>query len=762
MNALFIYLLQMMAASGLLYGYYHLALRNNQFHQYNRFYLLSVTVISIIIPFLNIPYYFTAEEKHASLVLQTLTVISPVSSGETAAPAFTPAVSHSGISVSTLLVYIYLFIAAVVLFRVIVSLLRIRKIARQYPAEQLGNIRFINTREPGTPFSFFRWLFWNREIDLHSEKGEQVFRHELFHIEQKHSLDIVYAELLTAVCWFNPFFHLIKKELRAIHEFLADQFAITENKKWQYAEMLLMQALQTNQSLVNPFFNSHIKRRIAMITLSKRPGYRYARKMLVLPVTALAFILFAFSYHEKKPEVVPGTIEKAAAADTTGKPEKAGMSLWQKTENSTVVKSNHLWVSPLKSKRKVEFEQKLLVLNGEIMPIQSIYKKQIKADSIFVYGPDDADAITLYGDKARNGLLIFKNAVLADAVTMADNKDADKIFDRVEKEPSFRGGDTAWRNFMVRNLKAGIPVSQHAPPGDYTVIIMFVVDKNGSLSDFKALTHFGYGMEQEAIRVMQLSPAWNPAQQNGKMVKYYFKQPVTFRVTKNNNSNAVTDLPANDNMIFSKVEIEPTFPGGEAKFREYTALYQKNNHDKLSHASFTEAIAVDFLVKTDGTVSDIKVAPGTDATAYADAAVELIRNGPKWIPAVQNGRQVNAMKRQVIVFSSVPGKIPTTAQWVKATGVKVPKLAVSEFKQATVYQLLQLENGTEITGYQLTIDNNEGRVKQIFNKGAYFNSASKDLIRGAYAGIFIQFDQLIIKADGVVKKMPSIVYELVN
>src|SRR6218665_144240 len=160
----------------------------------------------------------------------------------------------------------YGVIAIVGLAKIILSICRLRKIMGQHPAEHLNGIRFINTAEPGTPFSFFRWLFWNNRIELSSQKGEQIFRHEIFHIEQKHSLDAVFMEMVTIIFWINPFFHNMKKELKAIHEFLADRFASNETEKWEYAEMLLMQALNTQHSLVHPFFHNQIKRRIAMIT----------------------------------------------------------------------------------------------------------------------------------------------------------------------------------------------------------------------------------------------------------------------------------------------------------------------------------------------------------------------------------------------------------------------------------------------------------------------------------------------------------------
>jgi bla regulator protein blaR1 len=310
MNQLLFYLLQVIAASGLLYGYFHFALRNKKFHRYNRFYLLIAVVISSFIPFLNIPVYFSSNEAGSSVVLQTLQVISSPASEETISPAVqTEPVTSSWFNAERLVYLFYILAILFFLTRVFISLNKIRFIIKRNPAEQIDKIRFINTDEPGTPFSFFRWLFWNRGIELHSEKGEQIFRHELFHIQQKHSWDIIFTEFISTIFWINPFFHLIKKELKAIHEFLADEFAIKENKNWQYAELLLMQALNTNNHLVNPFFHNQIKRRIAMITTSKKPSYQYLRKLMVFPVAAIIVFLFAFNYKNKR--IDPDEFEKA-------------------------------------------------------------------------------------------------------------------------------------------------------------------------------------------------------------------------------------------------------------------------------------------------------------------------------------------------------------------------------------------------------------------------------------------------------------------
>ena len=111
----------------------------------------------------------------------------------------------------------------------------------------------------------------------------------------------------------------------------------------------------------------------------------------------------------------------------------------------------------------------------------------------------------------------------ADSVVMGD-----KVYEKVDVEATFSGGERAWRKYLEQNLNPNVPAENGAPVGIYTVIVQFIVDKTGTVSDIKALTNFGYGMEQEVIRIMKKSPLWTPASQNDKTVKAYRKQPVIF------------------------------------------------------------------------------------------------------------------------------------------------------------------------------------------------------------------------------------------
>lgn len=104
------------------------------------------------------------------------------------------------------------------------------------------------------------------------------------------------------------------------------------------------------------------------------------------------------------------------------------------------------------------------------------------------------------------------------------------IFNRVESEASFPGGDEGWRKYLIANLNPDVPVNNRAKKGTYQVVIHFIVRKDGTITDVAGETSFGKGMEQEAIRVIKNGPKWKPASQNGRYVNAYRRQPITFVV----------------------------------------------------------------------------------------------------------------------------------------------------------------------------------------------------------------------------------------
>lgn len=665
MNSLLYYLLQVVMASGILYLYYHLALRNKKFHQYNRFYLLGAIIISILVPFLNIPVYFTQQETQSSFVLQTLTVISsPISSPDIIEQVADGAPVRETFDPANLLYYGYVLLALLALLKITFSLLRIRSLKKNNPVEKTDTISFINTTEPGTPFSFFRWLFWNKKIELRSEKGEQIFRHELFHIQQKHSIDLLFIELLTVVFWINPFFHIMKKELRAIHEFLADQFAVNKSNKWDYAELLLMQALQTKYSLVNPFFHNQIKRRIAMITNPEKTSFRYLRKLLVLPVTVLIITAFAFKYKHADADTIISPVDPitviidaghggidpgAKSPDNKFNEAQISLELAKKIQelsseyNVKVVLTREADVLPGAAANSNDGNRNRVKIADEVKPaafigihINSAMKRSNSGIEAYVSATRDdkggrkiASAIlqelsTIY--KTANELkmrkytgihVLDKNtcpavilqcgyitnpedlAFITDksnqekiarrilaALSRHDNytaevsrvlspdidkqqsqraqQDTDKlIFQKVEIEATYPGGEKAWRAFLEKNLDADVPFKNGAKPGKYAVLVQFVVDKDGKGSEYKALTNHGYGMEQESLKCIKKVEKWVPAIHNDRRVNSIKKMPFVYHITA---SEKNTSLQANNSLsdVMATVSSEVTgIPPGQ-------------------------------------------------------------------------------------------------------------------------------------------------------------------------------------------------------
>jgi len=111
-------------------------------------------------------------------------------------------------------------------------------------------------------------------------------------------------------------------------------------------------------------------------------------------------------------------------------------------------------------------------------------------------------------------------------------EDYDKIFTVVQIPAEFPGGLPAWAKYLERNLNRDLPVENGAPPGKYTVVVSFIVAKDGSISDVVAENDPGYGTKNEAVRVITRGPKWKPAVQNGRNVIYRHKQSITFMVSE--------------------------------------------------------------------------------------------------------------------------------------------------------------------------------------------------------------------------------------
>lgn len=290
MQILLFYMLKVALCSALLYGYYLAVLKDRQFHHYNRFYLLAVFLVSWIIPLVEIelkPF----QGATTPVTYQLAEVIADNNS------------SFEGMIVEDqsyfnwhwILPLALGMISFVVLMGVVRSLISILFLIRRNPVNRLKELNLVMTDAKGTPYSFFSYIFWNRNLEVESRIGQQMLAHELVHFRQKHSADKLLIELMMVVGWFNPVFWILKKELYLIHEFIADSRSIENKDSALLAELLLAAAYpQQQNTFTHPFFFSPIKRRITMLKKITSPRFSYFRRIIALPIAGMLLMIFAF------------------------------------------------------------------------------------------------------------------------------------------------------------------------------------------------------------------------------------------------------------------------------------------------------------------------------------------------------------------------------------------------------------------------------------------------------------------------------------
>jgi hypothetical protein len=171
--------------------------------------------------------------------------------------------------------------------------------------------------------------------------------------------------------------------------------------------------------------------------------------------------------------------------------------------------------------------------NGTASPC-TIFIKPEQARSLWDH-KDHIRIVTLSAVTQKNTQTIFfdiDNDPIFNGIALnkIELNEDEMVYEKVEIEASFPGGEAKWRQFMERNLSSFNPADEGAPAGTYTTYVQFVVDKEGNISEVKAITNHGYGMEDAAVRIIKKGPRWSPAIQNQRPVKAYRKQPITFRV----------------------------------------------------------------------------------------------------------------------------------------------------------------------------------------------------------------------------------------
>ena len=550
------YVLKTIIISGIFLGYYWIALRNKKFHYYNRFYLLSASILSLAIPLLKLNW-FTVEEPVLYSSNEIVKFILPVSNEN-------KTIQLDWIDYTTVVAGII----AITLFGILIlNVIKIQLLKRKNEVTQMEGFDFINTNEDNAPFSFLNNLFWKQSISLQEEVGQQIFKHEITHIKQKHTWDRIYCQIVTSIFWMNPFNWVIQKELVAIHEFIADEEAVGNSNVEAFAKMLLQ--THYGNHFLNPthqFFYSSIKRRLTMLTKSSNTKYSYLRRVMVLPILMVTVCLVSIKVNateriENKVNEIQNTID-FLVSDTT-KPKKLTPPIPPTPPNPSSAKPSY-YINGVKIAEGAPPPPPLTKPSFYLDGVK-ITEKEMNAISVndiaSVNVLKGEQALKKYPEDGKNGVMVITTKKgtktnlqnKMDEVTVIGyssidtgvsavfvapkiqknvdpSKNNDPIFYTAEKPAEFPGGKAGWSNYLMNNLDRDLPNRNKAVPGKYTVKLNFTVSKNGDVENVIAENNPGYGTASEAIRVIEKGPKWIPAEQNEKKVNYLMKQVIVFNV----------------------------------------------------------------------------------------------------------------------------------------------------------------------------------------------------------------------------------------
>ena len=551
------YDLKVAAILAVFYMFYRLLLSRETFHYVNRIVLLTTAVASFILPLCVITLHKTVvvelTETHVDFEGMTMMIEEaeqqPFWQTVAIITFFIGMVATLGYTLSSVL-RVWLLI----------------KHSQQHPQPD-GTVICVTSLNV-SPFSWMRYIVLSQsDYEAHDAS---ILAHERGHIRRHHSVDLLLVDTLTALQWFNPAMWMLRQDLRAIHEYEADAAVLSQGINMRQYQYLLIQKAVSHcgYSVANGISHSTLKNRINMMLTNKKTNSASWLKLLALvPIVGVALALNAESvndyvYAEKaktpqKKVVKKGRQDTKINMGTKTIEVKAEQEAEQSQKPATVVSpkivipetpSDHDPLLVLDGKIATREQVKALNQNeiGDMNVLKpgnedllKAYAKHYNADTsngiIFIRtkahieekkaNPEKGPVVVVVAKKPEAEVAEKKNK----GVVSMDSPEADGAFDVVEKMPEFPGGVGEMMKFLSMTVKYPEAAEKAGTQG--RVIVSFIVEKDGSVSNAKVQKSVSEELDAEALRVVNAMPKWTPGMQKGKAVRVKYTIPITFRLS---------------------------------------------------------------------------------------------------------------------------------------------------------------------------------------------------------------------------------------
>ena len=423
-----LYLLQVNVGLILFYALYKLVCTRDTFFRSRRFILIVSLVLPFILPFIDVREWLESRDRMIMLTHFDYSAVLP----EIVVGSEAVETGNRVFVLSEWIGYLYLAGVVALLVRLAVQAFSLYRLIVRMPEKEINGVCVKCLNDPSGPFSFFGWIFMNPAAVKEDEISE-ILTHEMAHVKQYHSVDVLLAEMVSICCWMNPFAWLLKREVRLNLEFLADRKVMEAGfatKSYQYH--LLGLAYNHKYGLSNNFNFSHLKQRIIMMNKKKSNAVGHIKYAL--------FVLPAFAL------LVAGNISCSQDASQT---------------------------------------------------------EDAKEEVVAPVSPEAKEA-------------------------PADSTAKEEVFMVAEQMPEYPGGMKEMLKFLQENVKYPENAMKNNVQG--RVIVQFVVEKDGTPTEFKVLRSVDPDLDAEALRVLQTMPKWKPGMQRGEVVRVKYTVPVSFKL----------------------------------------------------------------------------------------------------------------------------------------------------------------------------------------------------------------------------------------
>ena len=658
----FAYFLKVNVAFVLFYAFYRLLFYKDTFFKLRRASLLAFFGLALLYPLLNIQEW-VKEQEPMTEVIQIYSAMLPEM---TVTPEVVVKTDWKGILLSASS-YMYWGVMALLFVRFFIQLSSILLLAYRSRRTVIHGVPVYRLDKPAGPFSFFKMIFIHPES--HSEKEiDEILTHECAHVFQWHSVDVMICELITVICWVNPFAWLLKREVRHNLEYLADNTVIQSGydcKSYQYHLLGLAHHYQAAATLYNSFNVLHLKNRISMMNKKRSHGIGRTKYLIFIPLAAFLMLLSNI-------EAVARITGEIAAEAVAGVKEATEISVLSEDDvkvsgqviddfNGPVIGANVIVKGT--NVGTITDTEGYFVLETTKNAVLRFSFPGMKAKEVAVKDVQGKLKVQLYSDGSAQG---SQSAPPPPPMSPQISTDpSDLVFTVVEVMPEFPGGQGALLQFLAKSIKYPVIAQQNGIQGRVTC--SFVVGKDGVIRNIEVIRGVDPSLDLEAARVISMMPKWKPGMQKGKEVSVKYTVPVTFRL-QGKEDNKPTPLPAGEGdneitvvgygeqksadtsgQVFAIVEKMPQFPGGEkainefiSKTLQYPVIAQENG--------IQGKVVCSFIINQDGSVTDAEVVSGVDPSLDREA-LRIVSAMPKWTPGTQRGKAVRVKYTMPVTFT---------------------------------------------------------------------------------------------------------------